>query len=175
MTLGTLLVLGGARSGKSRYAQMRAEATGLKCLYVATGQAFDEEMRDRVARHRDDRGPEWETVEAPHDIATVIRQRAAPDTVLLVDCLTLWTSNLLLAEQDIPAATHELAAALAAAAGPVMLVANEVGLGIVPDNALARRFRDAAGIVNQRIAAVAGEVQFVAAGLPLALKKGRPL
>lgn len=165
-----LFVIGGARSGKSRYAQLRAEATGGKRLFVATGQAFDEEMRDRIARHRAERGADWETLEAPLDIAAVIRTRAAPDTVLLIDCLTLWTSNLLLAERDIPAATADLVAALAKAGGPVILVANEVGLGIVPDNALARRFRDAAGTVNQQIAAIAGEVQLLAAGLPLALK-----
>lgn len=170
MTVSTLLVLGGARSGKSRYAQMRAEATWLRRLFIATGQAFDDEMHDRIARHRQERGPEWETVEAPVAIATVIRERAAPDTVLLVDCLTLWTSNLLLAEHDIGAETEELVTALENTRGPVILVANEVGLGIVPENFLARRFRDAAGLVNQRIAATVQEVQFLAAGLPLPLK-----
>lgn len=172
MTANTLLVLGGARSGKSRYAQTRAEATGLTRLFVATAQAFDNEMRDRIARHREDRGPEWETAEAPIAIASVIRNRAAPDTVILVDCLTLWTSNLLLNDMDITAMTDELAQTLAEARGPVILVANEVGLGIVPDNALARRFRDAAGTLNQRVAAIAREVQFLAAGLPLTLKNG---
>lgn len=173
MTATTLLVLGGARSGKSSYAQSRAEATGLKRLFVATGQAFDDEMRDRIARHREERGPEWETVEAPLNIACVIRQRSAPDTVLLIDCLTLWTSNLLLGKQDIPAATKGLVEALKNTRGPTVLVANEVGLGIVPDNELARRFRDSAGIVNQQVAAIAREVQFLAAGLPLTLKEAR--
>ena len=169
----TLLMLGGARSGKSRYAQTRAEATGCKCVFVATAQAFDDEMRDRIARHRQERGPGWETVEAPFAIASVIRDRSAPDTVLLIDCLTLWTSNLLLDEQDIGAGTEDLVEALTSPQGPVILVANEVGLGIVPDNALARRFRDAAGIVNQQVASTVSEVQFLAAGLPLTLKQDR--
>jgi adenosylcobinamide kinase/adenosylcobinamide-phosphate guanylyltransferase len=166
----SLFVLGGARSGKSRYAQGRAEASGLRRLFVATAQAFDDEMRDRIARHRADRDGAWETVEAPIDIAEVIAARSAPNTVLLVDCLTLWTTNLILGEQDCGAATAALVDAIRSAAGPVILVANEVGFGIVPDNALARRFRDEAGIINQRIAAAVDEVQLVAAGLPLKLK-----
>lgn len=170
MTGHTLLVLGGARSGKSRYAQGRAEAAAEKRLFIATAQAFDDEMRDRIARHREDRGPGWETLEEPLNLAAVIAAHAAPDRALLVDCLTLWTSNLMLADQDIPPATATLIAALARASGPVVLVSNEVGLGIVPDNALARRFRDAAGIVNQQIAAAADEVQFLVSGLPLAIK-----
>ena len=165
-----LLVLGGARSGKSRHAQRQAEETGLTPIFVATAQAFDAEMVDRIARHRTDRGPEWETVEAPLELAEVIAGRAAPDKVLLVDCLTLWTSNLLLAERDADAATAALVEALGKAEGPVILVSNEVGLGIVPDNALARRFRDLAGTINQRVAEAADEVRFVAAGLPLRLK-----
>lgn len=170
MTLTSLFVLGGARSGKSRHAQARAEASGLKRLFIATAQPFDDEMRDRIARHRQERGAGWESVEAPFDPAAVIRARSAPDQLLLIDCLTLWTSNLLLAERDMEAATADLVAAIGAARGPLILVANEVGLGIVPDNALARRFRDAAGIVNQQVAATVDEVQFLAAGLPLRLK-----
>lgn len=166
----SLLVLGGARSGKSRYAQGRAEASGLRRLFVATAQAFDDEMRDRIARHRDDRDAAWETVEAPIDIAGVIAARSTPETVLLVDCLTLWTTNLILGEHDCDAATRDLVTAIGGAAGPVILVANEVGFGIVPDNALARRFRDEAGIINQRVAAAVDEVQLIAAGLPLKLK-----
>lgn len=165
-----LLVLGGARSGKSRYAQARAESLPGTLLYVATAQALDGEMADRIARHRDDRGPRWSTLEVPIDLSTAIAANAAPDRVLLIDCLTLWTSNLLFAERDLDAETEALAVAVAQATGPVVLVANEVGLGIVPDNALARRFRDAAGRLNQAVAAVAQEVQFVAAGLPLRLK-----
>lgn len=166
----TLLVLGGARSGKSRYAQARAEAMDLKLVYVATAQAFDDEMEMRIARHQDDRSDQWETVEAPLDIAGVIARRSASDTVLLADCLTLWVTNLILCEQSVTAETTALLASIETARGPVILVANEVGLGIVPDNALARRFRDEAGIVNQRIAAEVMEVQLITAGLPLRLK-----
>jgi len=165
-----LFVIGGARSGKSRYAQARAEASGLARLFVATAQAFDEEMRDRIARHQADRATGWTTIEAPVDLAGTIAREAAPDRVLLIDCLTLWITNLLLADHDIGAATDGLIAAMAQAAGPLILVSNEVGWGIVPDNALARRFRDEAGFVNQRVAAQAGEVHLIAAGLPLRLK-----
>ncbi|HEX7752008.1 MAG TPA: bifunctional adenosylcobinamide kinase/adenosylcobinamide-phosphate guanylyltransferase [Novosphingobium sp.] len=168
--MSILLVLGGARSGKSRHAQRQAEETGLAPIFVATAQAFDAEMADRIARHRTDRGPEWETVEAPLDLANAIARRAAPDKILLVDCLTLWASNLLLADRDTDDATTALVGTLHKAAGPVILVSNEVGLGIVPDNALARRFRDLAGTINQRVAEAADEVRFVAAGLPLRLK-----
>lgn len=171
MSQHTLLVLGGARSGKSRYAQARAEAAAENRLFLATAQAFDEEMQARIARHRDDRGPGWETLEEPLDLAPAITAHAAKDRVLLVDCLTLWTSNLMLADRDIPAATATLITALTSARGPVILVSNEVGLGIVPENALARRFRDAAGIVNQQVAAAANEVQFLVSGLPLAIKQ----
>lgn len=170
MTGNSLFVLGGARSGKSRYAQRRAEALGLCPVFVATAQAFDAEMAQRIARHQADRGPAWVTVEAPLALAEVIDAEAGAGRVVLVDCLTLWVTNLILGDADPRAASEALAAALGRAAGPVILVANEVGLGIVPDNALARRFRDEAGLVNQRIAAVAQEVQFVAAGLPLRLK-----
>lgn len=168
--MSSLLVLGGARSGKSRYAQARAEALGLKAVYVATAQALDEEMRDRITRHRADRGSAWETLEAPIALAPVIAALSSPETVLLVDCLTLWISNLVLADQACHPAADALIQALAEARGPVILVANEVGLGIVPDNALARRFRDEAGIINQRVAAAVDEVQFLAAGLALRMK-----
>ncbi|GAA0739118.1 bifunctional adenosylcobinamide kinase/adenosylcobinamide-phosphate guanylyltransferase [Sphingomonas sp. ABOLD] len=166
----SLFVLGGARSGKSRYAQARAESLAGDLLYLATAQAFDAEMEERIARHRADRGPRWSTLDVPLDLPAAILANAAPGRVLLVDCLTLWTSNLMFAERDLDAETEALATAVTQAAGPVILVANEVGLGIVPDNALARRFRDAAGRINQAIAATADEVQFIAAGLPLPLK-----
>ena len=165
-----LLVLGGARSGKSRYAQSRAEALDGELVFVATAQALDDEMAERIARHRDDRGSRWSTLEAPVELAAAIHDEARPGQVLLIDCLTLWTSNLLLADRDIAAATGELVDAIGQARGTLIFVANEVGLGIVPDNALARRFRDEAGRVNQQVAAAAGEVVFVAAGLPLRLK-----
>ena len=168
--MNTLFVLGGARSGKSRYAQARAEALDGELLFVATAQALDAEMAERIARHRADRGPRWVTVEASLDLAATLRAESREDRVLLIDCLTLWTSNLLLAEHDISMATDDLIAAVAVAAGPLILVANEVGLGIVPDNALARRFRDEAGRVNQRLATAVDGVMFIAAGLPLKLK-----
>jgi adenosylcobinamide kinase/adenosylcobinamide-phosphate guanylyltransferase len=168
--MSSLLVLGGARSGKSRYAQARAEAAGDQRIFVATAQAFDDEMRDRIARHRRDRTAGWLTVEAPLALAEAIDSWAAVDKVLLIDCLTLWTTNLLLGDHDMAAATAQLTGAIGRAAGTVILVANEVGYGIVPDNALARRFRDEAGLINQRVAAVVDEVQLVAAGLPLRLK-----
>lgn len=170
MTARTLLILGGARSGKSRHAQTYAESTGLKCLYVATAQALDSEMAERIDKHKADRVENWSVIEAPLDLPEVIRCHAAPLTVILIDCLTLWTSNLLFAEHDVSTATTELIHALEDANGPVILVSNEVGLGIVPNNALARKFRDAAGIVNQRVAASVDTVQFIAAGLPITLK-----
>lgn len=166
----SLLVLGGARSGKSRHAQSRAEMLGGDLVYIATGQALDAEMGERIARHRIDRGPRWHTVEEPLDLPGAIARHARPERVLLVDCLTLWLSNLMLAERDTDGATAQLTQVMADAPGTLILVANEVGLGIVPENALARRFRDAAGWLNQAIAARADEVLFVAAGLPLRLK-----
>lgn len=166
----SLFVLGGARSGKSRYAQHRAEATGLSPVYIATAQAWDDEMRDRIRLHRQDRGSAWSTIEAPLALSETIRAHDAPDATLLVDCLTLWVTNLLLSDHDIAAATVDLTDAIACAKGQVILVSNEVGLGIVPENAIARRFRDEAGRVNQRVAAAAHEVQFVAAGLNIRLK-----
>ncbi len=166
----SLLVLGGARSGKSRHAQVRAEAGQGDLLFLATGQAFDAEMADRIARHQADRGPRWRTVEAPLDLAQAITAHAAPGRLLLVDCLTLWASNLLFAERDDEAETALLTRAIATSPGPLVFVSNEVGLGIVPDNALARRFRDVAGRINQAVAAACAEVEFIAAGLPLRLK-----
>jgi adenosylcobinamide kinase/adenosylcobinamide-phosphate guanylyltransferase len=163
------LVLGGARSGKSSYAERLVAEAGPGCVYIATAQAFDEEMRDRIARHRADRPADWTTIEAPLDLAQAIAALPA-DRPVLVDCLTLWLSNTMLAERDVEASCDALLQALCKAAPPVICVSNEVGLGIVPDNALARRFRDAQGTLNQRIAAQADRVVLMAAGLPLALK-----
>jgi len=162
------LVLGGARSGKSRFAEeLLAERAGRR-LYLATAEAGDAEMAARIERHRDRRGAGWRVVEAPLDIAPAI-EAAGKDAVLL-DCLTLWLSNLLAAGRDVERGTEDLCRALGHALAPVVLVSNEVGLGIVPDNALAREFRDRAGRLNQRIAAAADRVYFMAAGLPLILK-----
>lgn len=166
------LVLGGARSGKSRLAEVRilAGAQAGSPLYIATAQAFDDEMTARIAAHRVQRaGAGWRTIEAPLTLAEALEQ-ALPDTPVLIDCLTLWLSNHLLAGSDLPAEGARLARAIAAHPGPLIAVANEVGLGIVPDNALARRFRDEAGRLNQQLAAQAGRVILVTAGLPLALK-----
>lgn len=170
----TLFVLGGARSGKSRHAQAVAEAaarsdaagsTVVSLVYVATAQAFDDEMRDRIARHRDDRDARWRTIEAPLDLAAALRGEDGADTVMLVDCLTLWLSNLLLADADIDREVDRLSETLAGLEGRAILVSNEVGLGIVPDNALARRFRDAAGLLHQRLAAQVDTVDVLMAGL----------
>ena len=166
----SLLVLGGARSGKSRHAQAIAETSGGELVFIATAQAFDGEMSDRIARHRADRDARWRTREAPLDLAEAIAAEDRPGATILVDCLTLWASNLLLADADTDAAAQTLVATLARASARIVLVSNEVGFGIVPDNALARRFRDVAGLLNQRVAAVVTEVDFVIAGLPQRLK-----
>nr|WP_241695706.1 bifunctional adenosylcobinamide kinase/adenosylcobinamide-phosphate guanylyltransferase [Sphingomonas ursincola] len=162
--------MGGARSGKSERAQALAESQSGKLVYLATAQAFDDEMADRIARHRQDRGPRWRTVECPIDLPEAITREAAPGRVLLVDCLTLWTSNILLNELNFPAVSKQLMDALLAAKSPIILVSNEVGMGIVPDNALARRFRDMAGRLNQDIAAIADRAEIMFAGLVVPLK-----
>ena len=166
------LVLGGARSGKSRYAEGLITALPPPWkppwTYVATAEAGDAEMAERIAAHRARRGASWRTIEAPRDLAHSLRTcKAAP---VLVDCLTLWLSNLMLAGADIDAAFDRLHDALTTINAPVVTVANEVGSGIVPDHALGRRFRDMQGLLNQRIAARADRVVLVVAGLPLALK-----
>ena len=166
------LVLGGARSGKTALALARAEASGLAPVMVATAQAFDAEMEARIAAHRAERDGRWTTVEESRDLLGALRREAGAGRILVVDCLTLWLSNLLLAEADVEAQIETFAAALSGLAGPVVLVSNEVGLGIVPENALARRFRDLQGRLNRTVAAVADRVTFVAAGLPLVLKGG---
>ncbi len=167
------LVVGGARSGKSAFAERLVTATARPRRYIATAEAWDDEMRDRIARHRADRGPGWLTIDAPLDLCTALAQ-ARPEEAVLVDCATLWLTNHLLAEHDLPAETDRLTAALAACPAPVVVVSNEVGMGIVPDNALARRFRDAQGRLNQRLAAEAALVVTVMAGLPLPLKGTLP-
>lgn len=162
------LVLGGARSGKSAHAESLIGAG--PAVYVATGQAGDDEMAARIAHHRERRSADWTTVEEPLALVAALRQWARPGRPVLVDCLTLWASNLLLAGRDMASETAALTAALRQAAGPVVLVANEVGQGIVPDNALARQFRDEAGRLNQAVAAIAHRVVFMVAGLPMVLK-----
>lgn len=171
---GSTLVLGGARSGKSAFAERLCLDSGLEPVYVATAEARDAEMQARIAAHRARRGQGWRTIEAPRALGAVLEAEAAPDRIILVDCLTLWLSNLIEAGDDLEPASATLADLLPRLDGPVVLVANEVGLGIVPDNALARRFRDAAGRLNQRVAASCTHVVFIAAGLPLMLK-GTPI
>ncbi len=163
-----VLVLGGARSGKSVHAEALVREHPRPWLYIATAQALDDEMRERIELHRQRRGRSWETVEAPLRLAEAVAD--AGGRALLVDCLTLWLSNHLLAGNDLEAEAGRLEAALDRRRGPIVLVANEVGLGIVPDNALARRFRDAAGRLNQRFAAVADDVVLMVAGLPMKVK-----
>ena len=161
-------MLGGARSGKSRYAESLVTALPPPWLYVATAEAGDSEMVARVAAHQARRGPSWTTIETPRNLAETLGTHA--DTPTLVDCLTLWLSNVMLADADVDAKIEQLDEALARAAAPIVLVANEVGFGIVPDSALGRRFRDLQGLLNQRIATRADRVVLVVAGLPLTLK-----
>lgn len=167
---GSTLVLGGARSGKSAYAErLLAEHCGTR-IYVATAEAQDAEMAQRIADHQAQRGAGWTTLVAPLDLVETLQTHCRPDSAVLVDCLTLWLSNLMGAARDVAAESVKLAAALPNLEGRTVFVANEVGLGIVPENALARRFRDEAGRLNQAIAQAADRVVFIAAGLPLTLK-----
>ncbi|AZO29614.1 bifunctional adenosylcobinamide kinase/adenosylcobinamide-phosphate guanylyltransferase [Mesorhizobium sp. M1B.F.Ca.ET.045.04.1.1] len=162
-------ILGGARSGKSAHAEILATATPSPWVYIATAQAYDDEMRERIALHRSRRGEGWVTIDAPLDLTSAIE--ALPDhQPVLIDCLTLWLTNHMLAEHDIEAECRRLSDVLSRPRGPWFVVSNEVGLGIVPDNALARRFRDAAGRLNQQVAAVADSVLMMVAGLPLKVK-----
>ena len=167
-------VLGGAASGKSDYAEALAIATELPRTYVATAQAFDAEMTAKIARHKDQRGAGWTTIEAPLALPETLGG-ISPDGVVLLDCVTLWLSNLLLQDDAAPdEPVARFLSALERMAGPVIVVSNEVGQGIVPDNALARRFRALQGRVNREIAARADTVVAVMAGLPLALKGPLP-
>lgn len=166
----SLLVIGGARSGKSRFAQKYAERSGKNRVLVATAQAGDAEMAARIEAHRQTRGDGWRVIEEPLALVPTLQRAAAADTILLVDCLTLWLSNLMHHGEDPEAQSELLAAAIRQLAGPAIFVSNEVGLGIVPDTELGRRFRDAQGRLNQSVAAVCDTVLLVAAGLPLLLK-----
>lgn len=178
------LILGGARSGKSREAERRAATSALAVTVIATAEALDEEMAARIRRHQDDRPAGWRTVEAPVALADALRAEAAPERCIIVDCLTLWLTNLLADAHTLPAgATAEdlplfrrerdaLLAALPTLPGRIIFVANEVGLGLVPETPLGRLFRDEAGRLNQAVAALCPRVVFVAAGLPLVLKQG---
>lgn len=163
-------VLGGARSGKSAFSENLAAETGLERHYIATCQIWDTEMAERVALHRTQRGEGWTTHEVPLDLAATLVALDRPDRVILVDCLTLWVTNLMMSERSVAEETATLVDSLAETKAQVIFVSNEVGLGIVPDNQMARSFRDHAGRLHQRLAAVADRVFFIAAGLPLTLK-----
>lgn len=161
------LVLGGARSGKSRYAEGLVMRAPSPWTYVATAEALDEEMRERIAHHRDRRDARWQTRDVPLELAAEVERFEGPT---LIDCLTLWLSNVMLAGRNVEAESERLIGALSVARQPIVAVSNEVGLGLVPETPLGRAFRDAQGRLNQRVAAVADHAVFMAAGLPLSLK-----
>jgi adenosylcobinamide kinase / adenosylcobinamide-phosphate guanylyltransferase len=165
-----LLALGGARSGKSAYARKLAEAAASSRLFVATGVAGDEEMAKRIARHREERGEGWTTLEAPRDLVGALTADAREGRAIVVDCLTFWLANLVFAGDDIAAQILLLCDAVRQLQGPVIFVSNEVGLGIVPQTSLGRDFRDWQGRLNQQMAAACDAVVFIAAGLPILLK-----
>ena len=170
MAITRTLVLGGQRSGKSRYAEELVMASGCAPVYLATGTAGDGEMAERIAAHRQRRGGGWRTVEVPLDLPGTLIRETHSDAVVLVDCLTLWLTNLMAAERNIDDESAGLVAALGRVRGSVVIVTNEVGSGIIPANALARRYADALGTLNQQVAAAVDRVVFMAAGLPLVLK-----
>ncbi len=166
-----MLVLGGAKSGKSEYAEALFDLLVPPWIYIATSQVFDDEMRERVKRHRERRTGNWETLECPFELPDALRDLAGGDRPVLVDCITLWLSNLLcFPSADPESAVDKLCEAVRTADYPLVIVSNEVGSGIVPENALARKFRDLAGWTNQRLAGVCSSVTVVMAGLPLRLK-----
>lgn len=167
---GITLVLGGARSGKSRFGEKLVLSSGLDPVYLATGRAHDEEMSERIAIHRERRGKSWNTIEEPLALSDALVQSCSPGSAILVDCLTLWVTNLMMAKANVTTEYRELVSTFGNLKAPVVLISNETGLGIVPENAMAREFRDLAGEVNQAVAEIADEVWFVAAGIPLALK-----
>lgn len=167
---GLVLVLGGARSGKSAYAERLVAESGLEPFYVATAEAGDAEMAERIERHRAGRDPRFKTIEAPDRLEDVMKAEAGEGRALLVDCLTLWLSNLIGRGADIEARAGALCETARKAKGLRVFVSNEVGLGLVPETALGRRFRDTQGRLNQQMAAAADRVVLMAAGLPLVLK-----
>ena len=167
----TTLVLGGARSGKSAFAERLIGESGLARVYLATATAGDDEMKTRIAHHCARRGESWTTIEEPLALVEVLMREATGGRAVLVDCLTLWLSNLMFAERDPDVETRRLTQFLGVAKYPIVLVSNEVGLGLVPDTPIGRRFRDAQGRLNQVVAACIPNVVFIAAGLPLWLKR----
>ena len=164
------LVLGGARSGKSRFAEDLVTQSNLSRIYLATAQAYDEEMTARITKHRSDRGGQWTTIEEPLNLLEALQQKSSVDNIILVDCLTLWMSNLMGEGHSVEEAIDQLIDGLPYLLGSVVFVSNEVGQGIVPDNAMAREFRDHAGMLHQRLAENVNSVYFVTAGLAQKLK-----
>lgn len=174
MTLPFLtLVIGGAASGKSAYSEQIVKASGRPRVYLATSRVFDDEMQTKVSKHISDRGDGWRTIEEPRDIKTAFEDCSAEEIVLF-DCATMWLNNVMMDEADIPSQTDLLLETLKAAPCPIVIVTNEVGHGIVPENKLARQFRDAQGRLNQKLATQADLVVLVTAGLPLSLKGTLP-
>lgn len=170
------LVLGGARSGKTAFAERLALHAGARPAYLATATVLDGEMRDRISSHQASRGAKFTTIEEPLALSHALIKAGQDHDVILVDCLTLWITNLLMANEDVASAVGELSATLMEQRqAKVILVSNEVGLGIVPDNPMARTFRDLAGSAHQRLAEVCDDVYFVAAGLPLTMKGEAPV
>jgi len=166
-----IFVVGGAKSGKSSFALQQAGALAGRKAYVATAQPLDDEMRQRIEKHRAQRGKDWDTFEEPIKMARVLRQMGPDYAAWVIDCLTLWLSNLLISSEDLEEEIDAFLAFLKHDAYPTLfIVSNEVGMGIVPDNALSRRFRDRAGYLNQQVAGIADEVYLVAAGIPLRIK-----
>jgi adenosylcobinamide kinase/adenosylcobinamide-phosphate guanylyltransferase len=170
--MGHVLVLGGARSGKTAFAESLTLRTGKFPAYLATAEILDAEMRERVQLHREQRAARFHTIEEPIELSEAIRAAAEAHDAILVDCLTLWITNLIMADRNVADAVDELVETLAAVQASVILVSNEVGLGIVPDNAMARMFRDLAGAAHQRLAEICDEAYFIVAGLPITLKGG---
>ncbi|MCC2603589.1 bifunctional adenosylcobinamide kinase/adenosylcobinamide-phosphate guanylyltransferase [Sphingopyxis yananensis] len=169
MTSNIIYISGGARSGKSRYAQNLAESLSPRPIYLATAQALDSEMQQRIVRHQQDRDARWQNIEEPLDLAGALRRHDSEGRVILIDCLTLWLSNLMFADQNIREQRNALCALLPTLRATLIFVSNEVGMGIVPDNALSRSFRDEAGRLNQDIAALSHQAYFMVSGLPLRL------
>ena len=171
---GHILVLGGARSGKTGFAERLAMRTGERPLYIATAEALDAEMRERVRTHQQQRHGKFSTLEVPLELSAALKASVAAHDVILVDCLTLWITNLLVANANVAGAVDDLVTTLKGIESTrVILVSNEVGQGIVPDNAMARMFRDLAGAAHQQLAEICGEVHFIVAGLPMTLKGTR--
>lgn len=173
--MGHVLVLGGARSGKTGFAERLAMRAGQRPVYLATAEALDDEMRERVRSHKQQRGQAFATIEEPIELSGALERAAAHHDVILVDCLTLWITNMIVSNKNVAEAVDELIATLSAiTTARVILVSNEVGLGIVPDNAMARMFRDLAGSAHQRLAEICEDAYFVVAGLPMVLKGAVP-